>query len=149
MAEMRIHRGDGESFFNFLWNLSAFLLSSPWVKIFSVLYNFPDAHAIPVVTSLTNALHVDTPPVSHATHATYVPFPQEYLRPVYFRKQVYFPLCHQCNLRIMSTRSSSQYSTLGLRVRMDRGVMVMSNKVDDRSRGWPEGSLLNWYYTAV
>ena len=44
------HRGDGVAF---LWNHSIFQLRSAWVEIFPDLYNFPDIHAILVVTSPT------------------------------------------------------------------------------------------------
>ena len=100
-----------------VWNLSTFLFRFTRVKIFPVLYYFPDAHAN--LRGHTSHLHVDMlsssmPPTQFtwnfccvlftlgdsdtscsATLATYVTFSLEnYQREVYFRKQMYFPLCH-------------------------------------------------------
>ena len=57
MTEMLTHRSNGAIF---LWNLSA---SFSWVLILLGLYNFPDVHAILMVTSPANVLQVDTPSV--------------------------------------------------------------------------------------
>ena len=67
MAKMNIHRGDGAIL---LWNLPAFSSSFSWVEIFPGWYNFPDANVILTATPPAYALHVDTPPVWHTTHAT-------------------------------------------------------------------------------
>ena len=80
------------------------LLISAGVEIFPGLYNFPDAHTVLIVTPTTYALHVDTLPVKHATHATYAAFPLGH-QPVYFRKQVYILLGYPHNLWGMSKGS--------------------------------------------
>ena len=88
MDEMYAHRDNGAVF---LWNL--------WPS----LYNFPDTYTILVVTPPANVLHMDMLPVSHAIYATYAVLPfRKYLRPDYFRKLVYFLLCHSRNLRGIS-----------------------------------------------
>ena len=46
------------------------------IKVFRILYYFPDAHEILVATPLIYALPVDTPPVLNATHETYAVLPQ-------------------------------------------------------------------------
>ena len=108
MAEMQRHRGDGVVF---LWNLSAFLLYSAWVEIFSGLYNFPDAHAVLVVQpmhSMWTCLQPSMPLTQLRWH---------FLHTVYFRKQVYFLLffcfqhltflaCHPQNLHGISAGAS-------------------------------------------
>ena len=113
---MQTHRGDWAVF---LRNLSAILLRSVYIEIFSGLYNFPDAQAILVVTPSTNTLHVDMPPRSmpsmkFARHFCWSsPSLLEHQCPVDFRKQVYFLLffcfqrptlqvCHPRNLRCIS-----------------------------------------------
>ena len=97
---------------------------------------------------VTDILHVDTPSCSlpstqftqhfrlgtacvrltfgsrytscYAPYATYVAFLTGNLRPVYFSQQAHFLLCHHRNLRGMSERSSSQYTTLILLTKSKR-----------------------------
>ena len=61
MTEMHTHWSDASGG-GVLWNFYAFLLRFAWVEIFPALYNFPDVHPILVITPITDALHVDTPP---------------------------------------------------------------------------------------
>ena len=82
-------------------SLSVFLLCSAQVKILSDLYNFLDAHANP--HGATSHLHVAHRHTSfkHTTHVIYVALPLgNKLHPVYFRKYVYFLLCHPHNLSV-------------------------------------------------
>ena len=58
----------------------------------------PDAHPILVATPPPYMLHVDTSPVYPAPYATYIAFMLRKQHPVYFRNQVYIPLCHPFNL---------------------------------------------------
>ena len=80
------------------WNLSAFRLCSALVKIILGLYNFPGTLAILVVTISAYTLHVQTLPSSmlptqFTRHYHRSPLsPLSHLRPVHFRKQVYFQL---------------------------------------------------------
>ena len=53
--------------------LFCFVLSGS--KFFLCLYNFPDTHTILMITSPNITPHVDTPPVCHAKHGTYMTFP--------------------------------------------------------------------------
>ena len=55
MAEMNTH--------GWQYGFSERLLCSARVEIFPSLYNFPEAHAILMVTPPTYALHMDLPPV--------------------------------------------------------------------------------------
>ena len=92
-----------------------FVLSGPKSSPVHIIY----ANVILVVACPVYALHVDTPPVKHATQETYAGFPMgKYLRPFYFRKQMYFMLffcfprmtllaCNPRNLRGISAVASA------------------------------------------
>ena len=109
MVEMDTHTYNGVVF---LWNISAFLLLSAWMKIFPGSYNFADTHAIVLIPHSSLTLHGDTP-VLHATHKTYMAFP---LVIILFTlgKKVYILLCHPCNLRGMSKESSITIKQKGI-----------------------------------
>ena len=148
---MHMHMGDSAVF---LRHLSALFCQ---VKILRGLYNFPDAHAILMVTLTAYVLHMGTP-ILHATHATYIVLPA-----VPFRKQVHILLCHLCNLCSISKESSSWYPTellshtLQWKLQVTSGIknlkrvkiLKMISKFGDLSRGWTKGSLFDSYYTKV
>ena len=76
----------------------------------SGLYDIPDAHASPRCHA--SYLHVARrlASIKHATKAICVAFSLgNNVRPVYFRKQMHFLLCHSCNLCGLSKESYSQY----------------------------------------
>ena len=83
------------------------LLISSGVKIFPGLYNFLGVNAVLVVTPSTYTLHVDMPPVKHATHITYPALLLRKQHPVYFRKQVNIILVHPRNLHGISAEALS------------------------------------------
>ena len=57
-AHTHKQRGNGAVL---LWNLSAFLLHSARIKIFSGLYNFPDTQTNPRGHNSLYTLHMDAP----------------------------------------------------------------------------------------
>ena len=103
------------------------------VKVFPGLYNFLNTHTVLVVTTLAYGFLVDTPP-EHAVHTSYAALPlKQYLRPVYFRKRVYFqlffcpqrptlPACHPWNLHNISAGTSAYcYVTQSIYVACQKG----------------------------